>query len=327
MSPPQDFYQSSSDFKRNKQIETVPICTYCGAEIGSIYVHCERCFHFDLCPPCFANGAEIGPHKRYHSYRIHCRPPIGPFNTPDSWTFTEEYLLLYALDDFGYGSWDDCARLVSGRSPEECRQHFETFYLNGVLGQLCFPNQKPSAVKLVRNDTKIPERQFFPPEGSQLLGFNSQRDEFEIEFDNCAEDAITLSIAHLDYETISHDMEDLDMEYKLAQLDIYRHRLAERERRKRLVTDYDLVEWFAQRMRSMSIDSIPLAQQLGRIISFVFQKLLPFKKYRKFFTNLQEMAILTAEIRRLQEYRLNGLTKISEIISFSIEGERWKPEF
>lgn len=328
MSPTPQFYLSTSHIKKDGKVDGSTKCTYCGVETGAIYIHCEKCPDFDLCLQCFVHGAEIGQHKRYHCYKIRYPPPDGPFSTSDPWTLTEEHLLLYGIDDFGYGSWDDCARLVSGKTPEECRRHFETFYLGGVAGWMFFPKNKHStAVEHPKHKSDVNRQgcQILLREAFKLIGFSSKRDEFEIEYDNFAEAAITLSVAHLDYETASHEMEDLDIEFKLARLDHYRRRLAERERRKRLVIDYGLIGLFSQKAISLDIivhASFPLAMQRGNNASIAFQKLLPFKTFREFFASLHKVNILTAEIQKLQEYRLNGLTRINEIIPFQIAKSR-----
>ena len=37
-------------------------------EINGLRVSCALCTDFDLCPECFACGAEIGNHKNSHKY-------------------------------------------------------------------------------------------------------------------------------------------------------------------------------------------------------------------------------------------------------------------
>ena len=66
-------------FSREQNIETDTMlsitevhprffCNYCQEEINGLRVSCAYCTDFDLCPECFACGAEIGGHKNHHKY-------------------------------------------------------------------------------------------------------------------------------------------------------------------------------------------------------------------------------------------------------------------
>ena len=43
-------------------------CNYCNEELYGLRVSCAYCTDFDLCPECFASGAELGGHKNHHKY-------------------------------------------------------------------------------------------------------------------------------------------------------------------------------------------------------------------------------------------------------------------
>lgn len=44
-------------------------------------------------------------------------------------------MLLDAVEQYGFGNWDDVASHVESRSAEECQDHYVTFYVNGSIGR------------------------------------------------------------------------------------------------------------------------------------------------------------------------------------------------
>jgi hypothetical protein len=44
---------------------------YCEKDVtGKVRIKCAECLDFDLCAECFSVGAEVGPHKSNHPYRV-----------------------------------------------------------------------------------------------------------------------------------------------------------------------------------------------------------------------------------------------------------------
>lgn len=71
------------------------------------------------------------------------------------------------------------------------------------------------------------------------------RDDFEREHDNEAETVIS-SLAN------NYDDDELDIAVKLVQVDRYRTRLKERERRKRIAREYNLIQAAASLIKPKS---------------------------------------------------------------------------
>ena len=126
-------------------------CDYCQKDISEIVrIRCAVCKDFDLCLHCFSVGVEIRGHKNDHAYRIIVpSPTLFPpnvfyqwntlANTQDytsfplfdeGWGADEELLLLEGIQMHGMGNWTEVADHVATKSPDACRDHYITFYLN-----------------------------------------------------------------------------------------------------------------------------------------------------------------------------------------------------
>lgn len=97
---------------------------------------------------CFSLGAEIGSHKNDHSYQFMVNFSIrllkyivekiviieiiyfkdsgafGIFLGRTSWSANEEVRLLDAIEQFGFGNWEDIAKHIETRTPEGNYYHF-----------------------------------------------------------------------------------------------------------------------------------------------------------------------------------------------------------
>lgn len=67
---------------------------------------------------CFTSGAEIGPHRNDHAYKLvdHCAVSI--FGGRGNWTGREELQLLEAMELYGFGNWEFVAKHVQTRTRE-----------------------------------------------------------------------------------------------------------------------------------------------------------------------------------------------------------------
>jgi hypothetical protein len=79
-------------------------CSYCGCDI-TLRLKCNVCHDFDLCLQCFASGALTPQHMPDHPYQL-----IDEGSFPlltDDWGAIEEVLLLDAVEQDGFGNWED----------------------------------------------------------------------------------------------------------------------------------------------------------------------------------------------------------------------------
>lgn len=170
---------------------------------------------------------------------------------PESgWKAAEELALLEAVEVFGFGNWEDTAGMVGRRSADEVRDHFISYYVKGRVGRVTW--SLASRDKYQAEDhtcsrdghlspsltTPLPSIPELSPLEQQHLGYMPKRDDFEREFDNEVEMLIsTLRIS-------PNDEDDLDVELKVAHIDMYNRRLRERFRKKAVVRNYGLVSEF-----------------------------------------------------------------------------------
>jgi hypothetical protein len=88
---------------------------------------------------CFSAGVELRGHKYWHNFRV-IEDLRFPFVAPD-WTAHEEQLLIEGLEVglaillnspqlFGICNWPYVAEYVTTKDSEECRRHYEEYYLD-----------------------------------------------------------------------------------------------------------------------------------------------------------------------------------------------------
>ncbi|TRY99650.1 hypothetical protein DNTS_018055, partial [Danionella cerebrum] len=227
-------------------------CVNCLADVTNLRIRCAECQDIELCPDCFSAGAEIGNHRRWHGYQL---VDGGRFSLwgPDAeggWTSREEQSLLDAIEQYGFGNWEDMAAHVgASRSHQEVMDHYVSMYIHGNLGKACIPDSIPNRV----TDHTCPSGGPLSPSlttplppldislvEQQQLGYMPLRDDYEIEFDQEAEKLISgLSV--------NYDDEDIEIEMKRAHVDMYVRKLRERQRRKTIARDYSLVPAFLGR--------------------------------------------------------------------------------
>lgn len=137
----------------------------------------------------------------------------------------------------------------ASRSPQEIMEHYVTMYIHGNLGKACIPDSIPNRV----TDHTCPSGGPLSPSlttplppldislvEQQQLGYMPLRDDYEIEYDQDAEKLISgLSV--------NYDDEDVEIEMKRAHVDMYVRKLRERQRRKNIARDYNLVPAFLGR--------------------------------------------------------------------------------
>lgn len=137
----------------------------------------------------------------------------------------------------------------ASRTPQEIMEHYVTMYIHGNLGKACIPDSIPNRV----TDHTCPSGGPLSPSlttplppldislvEQQQLGYMPLRDDYEIEYDQDAEKLISgLSV--------NYDDEDVEIEMKRAHVDMYVRKLRERQRRKNIARDYNLVPAFLGR--------------------------------------------------------------------------------
>ena len=233
---------------------------------------CATCEDFDLCPECFASGAEIGGHKNSHKYYFSNNGnfsifPKSPIITMEDkgrrrasllvdmdkdtsnkvmgdWNVKEDMRLLDAVEMFGFGNWKDIAKYVESKSDLQVKERYIKCFINGPIGRATWSEDlRGHAVDHTQDNdrgplsptltSKLPPINIAPTE-ALLLGYMPNRDDFE-DFDRSNEALVSQMGAK------SAEDEDVEIAMKLAHTDIYERALREEVRRKRVARDYQLV--------------------------------------------------------------------------------------
>ncbi|XP_055540125.1 transcriptional adapter 2B isoform X1 [Wyeomyia smithii] len=293
-------------------------CTNCQEDIPGIRVHCVVCAGFELCLACFAAGAEIGQHRNDHSYQFMDSGILSIYRGKNGWSAREELHLLDAIEQYGFGNWEDISKHIETRSPEEAKDEYVSRFLNGTVGRHTWSSaidQRPQLTDHTSDDTgplgqlltqKLPPMECTNEEAA-VLGYMPNRDDFEREYDPTAEQLVsTLSL--------QPDDEDVDMLLKLAQVDIYTRRLRERARRKRVVRDYQLVANFFRgnaKRAQMSRDQREFRERLR-----TFSQFYTSKEFEELISSLKRERSLRIGLSELNRYRWNGLQRLDEAAHF-----------
>ncbi|XP_071371049.1 transcriptional adapter 2-beta isoform X2 [Centroberyx affinis] len=308
-------------------------CVNCLADVTNLRLRCTDCPDIELCPECFSAGAEIGNHRRWHGYQ---QVDGGRFSLwgPEAeggWTSREEQSLLDAIEQYGFGNWEDMATHVgASRTPQEVMEHYVTMYIHGNLGKACIPDSIPNRVTdhtcpsggplSPSLTTPLPPLDISLAE-QQQLGYMPLRDDYEIEYDQDAEKLISgLSV--------NYDDEDVDIEMKRAHVDMYVRKLRERQRRKNIARDYNLVPAFLGRDKKDKEKApkrkITKEEKDQRVRLRGLCQFMAHREFEDFFDNMHKERVLRAKVRELQRYRRNGIARLDE--SAEYEAARHKRE-
>ncbi|CAF1029624.1 unnamed protein product [Didymodactylos carnosus] len=221
------------------------ICDYCCSWPPSIIISCSKCPRpIRVCRKCALYVPEFKTHAEKHPNAINkfCDMPL--YDGEKQWLYSDEIHLLETIESCGLGNWIDVGQRLK-RSADECRQHFEKFYLKNGIWDFPFSEcQKPQLKNDISSDKDLSETQFmsssiiYPPmllstDKQRLLTYMPLRDEYEREYFNEAENRIPgLTIDSEEEE------DELLKEGKLALIRGYGEVLRRRLELKDYVRDY-----------------------------------------------------------------------------------------
>ncbi|XP_017007514.2 transcriptional adapter 2B isoform X1 [Drosophila takahashii] len=298
-------------------------CTNCQDDIQGIRVHCAECENFDLCLQCFAAGAEIGAHQNSHAYQFMDTGTsiLSVFRGKGAWTAREEIRLLDAIEQYGFGNWEDISKHIETKSAEDAKEEYVNKFVNGTIGRATWTpaqSQRPRLIDHTGDDDAGPlgssALSTLPPldinsDEAMQLGYMPNRDSFEREYDPTAEQLISnISLSSEDTE--------VDVMLKLAHVDIYTRRLRERARRKRMVRDYQLVSNFFRNRNYALHQGLTKEQREFRDRFRVYAQFYTCNEYERLMGSLEREKELRIRQAELYRYRYNGLTKIADCTHF-----------
>jgi hypothetical protein len=172
-------------------------------------------------------SAEIGEHHKDHSYTLRSTINFPLFGSEKPWSYKEELLLIQFIEQYGFDNWEEIAKHIPPRSPEECMQHYHSYYIYGNLGKNTFNannlkleshtdtlsliSSSSSSNKLNQeSSSQLATTVLLPPiemsiEEQRALGYMPLRDDFEREYKNNAESLLSnLSIANNQHSLLSN---------------------------------------------------------------------------------------------------------------------------
>ncbi|XP_064403762.1 transcriptional adapter 2-beta-like [Halichondria panicea] len=284
-------------------------CDYCGCDI-TLRLKCYVCPDFDLCLECFASGAEAGGHNKGHSYQL-----IDEGSFPllvDDWGAIEEVLLLDAVEQDGFGNWDDIAAHVVTKTARNCREHYNDMYINSTIGEGVISSTYHETVLEDHGGEIPPSPANFTPvkleHAEQLeLGYMPLRDDFEKEYDNDAEALVSTL-------TVNQDDDEVETALKQAHIDMYNKRLIERIKKKRVAKQHNLIA--GKQKQSAFKRKMPKEERELRSQYKLLARLMEPEEYETFLSSLKKEKQLRERIRQLKRYRKNGLTKTEDCPEF-----------
>ncbi|XP_064623922.1 transcriptional adapter 2-beta-like [Lineus longissimus] len=310
----------------NDQAMAKIACSYCQCPVNSVRIHCTECpapDEIDLCLQCFCCGAEIGGHRKDHGYQLLDSQDFQIFDSPIQWTANEELMLLDAVEQYGFGNWGDISSHVESKTSEECVDHYNSLFILGNIGRATFPEETIDKVKdhTSQDGPLSPALPQVQPAielsvvEQHELGYMPLRDDFEREYDNEAE----AEISSLD---VTHEDDDLDTVFKLAQVDIYRQRIKERVRRKKISRTHALImnvlkstkQNLKGTKRKMSKEEKDLQEKMR-----IFAQFQTSAEREQYFETLQKERQTKLRIKELMRFRRNGITKLEDCKEFEEE--------
>ncbi|XP_028982037.1 transcriptional adapter 2-alpha [Diachasma alloeum] len=297
-----------------------PTCFTCHSALSEPYIKCAICQSTNLCPKCFSRGKERVPHRNDHDYII-IRNEF-PLIESSTWSAKEESAFLDILQDCGFGNWVDVSKRMQGRSPEDCKSHYLDNYIdNQSLPGLPGMREAPSTVLSTEatpysfklQDLEEPPRFATGTSNSRLLaGYNAARSDFEVNFDNHAE----LLVSELRYNEFSREDDDyrLGTSLQAAIVESYNNRLRERARRKAIVREHGLIAFRRTMSWLQRYDQTITRTTAERLL--VFMQLAGGMDFDYVLEGLHRAGELRNSLRRLSEYRMNGIRSFHSIPMF-----------
>jgi len=230
------------------------------------------------------------------------------------------------------------------RTPNDVKEEYCNIFLNGIMGRHTWRETERSKTKdhTQTNPLLPPSPQnvvaITYPE-SIMLGYFTQRDDYEVEYDNECESLV--SQLEDDYPSSSGAIltedDELAKALNIAHVDLYRSKLRERERRKRVSREHHLIsDYFKENpiggsdRKSSSAGAgqngptakrknqkDPVLEKL-KILS-EFQSV---KEHQNFISGIMREKDVKARIKDLMRMRKNGIKKLSDSLEFEVQRVR-----
>jgi transcriptional adapter 2-alpha len=229
-------------------------CDYCCVRPSSLKITCLKCSSnrsIQICYKCSINVSQLREHSRIHPLSTYELVDIPlDENNLSEWLCNDEINLIEMIETCGLGNWSDISLKLS-KNIFDCQNHFEDIYLSRSISpySICFQSF-PNTKQLI-GENLINEQNFqlnsliYPPmlidsEQQKMLTYMPQRDEYEREYLNQAENRLPIS----NNDELFNDQQEQDgsrllvHKAKLALLRSYKQILKRRFKLKDFIRDY-----------------------------------------------------------------------------------------
>lgn len=240
------------------------------------------------------------------------------------WGADEELLLVEGLELHGVGNWEQISDHIGTKNKEECARHYDLVYVQSED----FPCPKPQAdfVAMLNNPDHERLRARQPgyvkkplpvcprpppsaPANHEIAGFMPGRRDFDLEFDNEAEQ----SVKEMEFAA---DEPQEEVALKTAMLNIYNTTLNRRTERKNFIFDRNLTDF--KKIQAVEKKRPKEEKELYQKMR-VFAKMMTATDFELFMQGLLHEQRLRQRISALQEYRRMGLSSFREAHDYDRE--------
>ncbi len=286
----------------------------------------DACTDYDLCVPCFKDGAKSNNHDpATHEFFVIEQHSIPIFDK--DWGADEEACLLEGAEVYGLGSWADIADHIGGyRNKDEVKDHYIKTYIespnfplpaNADPGDKRLSEEIPRDIFQARKKRRVEERReeaksappatpkqkptASVPACHEVQGYMPGRLEFETEFANEAEEAVQ----HMQFDPgdglnpRTGEVEP-EMEFKMVVMDIYNSRLTARADRKKVIFEHNLLDYkkAVALDKKKTKDEIALANKAKP-----FARMMNHADFEAFTSSLEYEHNLRQAVAQLQDWR------------------------
>ena len=148
--------------------------------------------------------------------------------------------------------------------------------------------------------------------GSELAGFMPRRGDFDMEWENDAEQVIA------DMEFSASDLPQ-DRQLKIQVVEIYNQKLDERERRKNFLLNRNLLDY----RKNQQLDALLPRDERDLVRRMrLFERLHTPEEHKAFVDDIIRAKRLRKEIAKLQMYRRMGIKTLAEVERYELDKNR-----
>ncbi|PAV73880.1 hypothetical protein WR25_16065 [Diploscapter pachys] len=162
-------------------------------------------------------------------------------------------------------------------------------------------------------ETPIAEKPRMRQDDLQMIAFNQNREDLDVEWFNDAEQLISRLLIHPN--PTRDQLIDVENEVKFARIEMYNRILRMRRANRRMFMEHDKITEFFNFMMQMTVDKRPMTEVLADrseedIVVKSLQQCLTKEEYQDFLKLWQKNDDLIERVKKLQEMQKNGETTV-----------------